>query len=160
MPLTNTLRDVKIQSADVPAYLLVHGEAFQVFSFENETESPPNAGKRRCSGRKREGKEMQKQPAAATHFSVSLFPVRAFSTSAISPFLHPVPSSSRYPRSGGSVLCMSLFVSHTESRGGGRWWWWSCPDGGGYGGGVVGSFVPIPFPISPFSPYGRARRAP
>jgi len=33
-------------------------------------------------------------------------------------------------------------------------WWWL------YGGGVVGSFVPILLPISPFSPYGRARRAP
>lgn len=45
-------------------------------------------------------------------------------------------------------FCLSLFVSHSESRGGGRWWWWSCPDGGGYGGGVVGSFVPILLPIS------------
>lgn len=35
----------------------------------------------------------------------------------------------------------------------GRWWWW-------YSGGVVGSFVPMLLPISPFSPYGRARRAP
>lgn len=35
------------------------------------------------------------------------------------------------------------------------------PDGGGcMVGGVVGSFVPILLPISPFSPYGRARRVP
>lgn len=136
------------------------GRRFRCF-LSRTRRSPLTAGKRRRTlrwkekGRKR---EMQKRPTAATHFSVSLFPV--FSTSAISPFLHPGLSTSRRPRSGGSVSIRPS-SSLTPNLG-------VVADGGGgrvrmvvgYGGGVVGSFVPIPFPISPFSPYGRARRAP
>lgn len=91
----------------------------------------------------RSGKKREKRNAGlwSTHFSTFLLLARVLPPIFLS-FHHRLSSSlSRWFRS-------SLFVSHTESRGGGRWWWWSRPDGGGYGGGVVGSFVPILLPIS------------
>lgn len=117
----------------------------------------PESEKKRMQGGKGKKRDAKCELWCA-HFSTLLFLTHVLSPLFLF-FRHSLSTSCR-PYPSQFYFCPSLFVSHIESRGSGRWWWWSCPDGGGYGGGVVGSFVPILLPISPFSPYGRARRAP
>lgn len=102
-----------------------------MFSFENETESVD--GRKETTDVAVEGKGKEKRDAEAAHgchafFRLSLSRVLYLRYFSLSPSRSLDISSSSFRR---FRLYTSLFVSHTESRGGGRWWWWSCPDGGG-----------------------------
>lgn len=124
--------------------------------FKNETEPP----RKRTKGCRVGGKGKKRDAECelwCTHFSILLFLARLLSPL----FLFFTVSQHHAVLVQASSVSVRLSSSLISNLG-------VAADGGGgrvrmvvvMVGRVVGAFVPILLPISPFSPYGRARRAP